>query len=99
MFLVFLFTQFYLPICKNKHWHLYVVNLAAQRVEVLSSISLTRGKRPSSNLIRLSTAITKAFHAFLLHHNLDIGAFTHVYPDVFSKKKLVKISFDTIYIV
>ena len=90
MFSVFLFTKFYLPICKNKHWHLLVVNLATQRVKVLSSISLTRGKRPSSNSIKLSAAITKAFHAFLMHHNLDIGAFTHVYPDVFGKKKMGK---------
>ena len=44
MFSIFLFTQFYLPVCKNKYWHLHVVNLATQRVEVLSSISLTRGK-------------------------------------------------------
>ena len=86
MFSIFLFKQFYFPVYKNKHWHLHVVNLATQRVEVLSSISLKMGKRPSSNSIRLSTAITKAFHAFLLHHNLDIGAFTHVYPDVFGKK-------------
>ena len=86
MFSVFLFTQFYLPVCKNKHWHLHVVNLPAQRVEVLSFISLTRGKQPSSNSIRLPVAITKAFYAFLLHHNLDIGACTHVYPNVFGKK-------------
>ena len=64
-----------------------VVNLAAQSVDMLSSISLTRGKRPSNTSIRLSAAITKAFHAFLLQHNLDIGAFTHVYPNVFGKKK------------
>ena len=86
MFSIFLFTGFYLPVCKNKHWHLHVVNLTAQRVEVLSSISLTRGKQPSSNSIRLLDAITKAFHAFILHHNLNIGAFTHVYNNVFGQK-------------
>ena len=53
---------------------------------MLSSISLTSGKRPSSNSISLSAVIAKAFHAFLLHHNLDIGAFIHVYPDVFGQK-------------
>ena len=54
---------------------------------MLSSISLTSGKRPSSNSIRLPSFITNAFHAFLLHQNLDIGAFTHVNHDVFAKKK------------
>ena len=89
----------YLSACKNKHWHLHVVNLVAQRVEVLSSISLTRGKRPSSNSIGLPSVITKAFYAFLLHQSSDIGAFIHVYHDVFGKKKSVKISFVPKFIV
>ena len=82
MFSVFLFTQFYLPVCKNKHWHMHVVNLAAQSVEVLSSISLTRVNDHRATQLGCQRPLPKHFTHFfcittwtLEHSHLSILMF------------------------
>ncbi|RVW91438.1 hypothetical protein CK203_038600 [Vitis vinifera] len=70
----------FIPVCENNHWHMHVVNFAAGRVEILSSLPLRRGNNISAATRRLSMAINKALHAYTIHMDVDVSTFEHVQP-------------------
>ncbi|KAL6323315.1 hypothetical protein AAG906_029322 [Vitis piasezkii] len=70
----------FIPVCENNHWHMHVVNFAAGRVEILSSLPLRRGNSISAATRRLSMAINKALHAYTIHMDVDVSTFEHVQP-------------------
>ncbi|WJZ95626.1 hypothetical protein VitviT2T_014380 [Vitis vinifera] len=70
----------FIPVCENNHWHMHVVNFAAARVEILSSLPLRRGNSISAATRRLSMAINKALHAYAIHMDVDVSTFEHVQP-------------------
>ncbi|KAL6327803.1 hypothetical protein AAG906_025723 [Vitis piasezkii] len=72
--------QMFIPVCENNHWHMHVVNFAAGRVEILSSLPLRRGNSISAATRRLSMAINKALHAYAIHMDVDVSTFEHVQP-------------------
>ena len=72
--------QMFIPVCENNHWHMHVVNFAAGRVEILSSLPLRRGNNISAATRRLSMAINKALHAYAIHMDVDVSTFVHVQP-------------------
>ncbi|CBI14919.3 unnamed protein product, partial [Vitis vinifera] len=76
----FMIMQMFIPVCENNHWHMHVVNFAAGRVEILSSLPLRRGNSISAATRRLSMAINKALHAYIIHMNVDVSTFEHVQP-------------------
>ena len=72
--------QMFIPVCENNHWHVHVVNFAAGRVEILSSLPLRRGNNISAATRRLSMALHKALHAYRIHMDADVSSFVHVQP-------------------
>ncbi|XP_034684086.1 uncharacterized protein LOC117913236 [Vitis riparia] len=70
----------FIPVCENNHWHVHVVNFAAGRVEILSSLPLRRGNNISAATRRLSMALHKALHAYRIHMDVDVSSFVHVQP-------------------
>ncbi|RVX18279.1 hypothetical protein CK203_006642 [Vitis vinifera] len=70
----------FIPVCENNHWHVHVVNFAAGRVEILSSLPLRRGNNISAATQRLSMALHKALHAYRIHMDVDVSSFVHVQP-------------------
>ncbi|RVW68675.1 hypothetical protein CK203_063414 [Vitis vinifera] len=70
----------FIPVCENNHWHVHVVNFAAGRVEILSSLPLRRGNNISAATRRLSMALHKALHAYRIHMDADVSSFVHVQP-------------------
>ena len=72
--------QMFILVCENNHWHVHVVNFAAGRVEILSSLPLRRGNNISVATRRLSVAIHKALHAYRIHMDVDVSTFVHVQP-------------------
>ncbi|XP_034677816.1 sentrin-specific protease 1-like [Vitis riparia] len=69
-----------IPVCENNHWHVHVVNFAAGRVEILSSLPLRRGNNISAATRRLSMTLHSALHAYRIHMDADVSSFVHVQP-------------------
>ena len=72
--------QMFISVCENNHWHVHVVNFAAGRVDILSSLPLRWGNNISAATRRLSVAIHKALHAYRIHIDVDVSTFVHVQP-------------------
>ncbi|XP_059597199.1 uncharacterized protein LOC132254763 [Vitis vinifera] len=70
----------FIPVCENNLWHVHVVNFAAGRVEILSSLPLRRGNNISAAMRRLSMTLHKALHAYRIHMDADVSSFVHVQP-------------------
>ena len=66
----------------SDHWHVHVVNIVAETVDILSSLSLKRQNRINAVSRRLSLSISKALHVFGLYMNVDVSKFEHVQPDI-----------------
>ncbi|WJZ88903.1 hypothetical protein VitviT2T_008165 [Vitis vinifera] len=64
----------FIPVCENNHWHVHVVNFAAGRVEILSSLPLRRGNNISAATQRLSMTLHKALHAYRIHMDADVSS-------------------------
>ena len=77
-----LFKQYFILVCRNNHWHVYVINIVTKRVKLLSSTPLKRVGTGLSKSVNLSKSISKAFKAYNLHVDLDIASFVHVFPGV-----------------
>ena len=66
----------------DTHWHVHIINLHSKRVELLSSLRMTRGKYIKGSFRRLSHSLGQGLKAFDVHTDMDIGKLEHVYQDV-----------------
>ena len=66
----------------DTHWHVHIINLHAKRVELLSSLPLTRGKYVKGYSRRLSHSLGQCLKANDVRIDMDIGKLEHVYLDV-----------------
>ena len=66
----------------DTHWHVHIINLHSKRVELLSSLRMTRGKYIKGSSRRLSHSLRQCLKAFDVHTDMDIGKLEHVYQDV-----------------
>ena len=78
--------QLFLPIYTDTHWHVHIVNLHAKRVELLSSLPLTRGKYIKGSSKRLSHSLGQYLKAYDVLTEIDIGKMEHVYPYVMKQE-------------
>ena len=70
----------------DTHWHVYIINLHAKRVELLSSLPMTFDKYIKGSSRRLSYYLGQCLKAYDVSTNMDIGKFEHVYPNVMQQK-------------
>ena len=70
----------------DTHWHVHIINLHAKRVELLSSLPMTRGKYIKGSSRRLSHSLGQCLKAFVVCTDMDIGKLEHVYPDVMQQE-------------
>ena len=70
----------------DTHWHVHIINLHAKRVELLSSLSMTRGKYIKGSSRRLSHSLGQFLKAYDVRTYMDIGKLEHVYPNVMQQE-------------
>ena len=74
--------ELYIPICENDHWHLHVVNIESQRVELLSFMSFGRGNKVPQDSLKLTKYIWGCVKSWGLKYEVEFTKFDHVCADV-----------------